>query len=98
MASRAIPVCGGHCNRVECVMIPGPDKVTRKFPVLVPENLSEKTPLASVDTVAVEVATEMAASPCPPFVAVTLPEKFDKAGVGVGAGVAGAGGAEGKSR
>lgn len=69
--------------------------MTRKFPVLVPLNLSEKAPLPSVATVEVEVATEMLASRCPPFVAETLPENSETTGAGGGGGVGGAGGEEG---
>jgi hypothetical protein len=73
-------------------MIPAPESVRRKLPVLVPLNFSENAPPLSVVAVPVAVATEIPASRCPPFVAETLPENSEMTG-GVGAG--GAGGAEG---
>src|SRR5262245_52387077 len=95
MASSAIPGCAGHWSRVTWVMTPAPDSVRRKFPVLAPLIFSENAPPLSVVTVADEVATEMPASGCPPFVAVTAPENSETTGGGGGAGGAGVGGADG---
>lgn len=76
-------------------MIPAPESVTRKLPVLVPLNFSEKAPLPSVEFVVVEVATEILPSRCPPFVADTIPENSETTGAGGVGGSVGAGGEDG---
>ena len=76
-------------------MIPEPDSVTRKVPVLVPLNFNENAPLSSVDTVLVDVATEIPDSRRPPLVAVTVPANSETTGGGGVGGVGAGGGDEG---
>src|SRR5262245_47339684 len=73
----------------------GARQCQEKVPSTRAVDFQRKRPSAIVVTVADEVATEMPASGCPPFVAVTAPENSETTGGGGGAGGAGVGGADG---